>query len=151
MSITNPFVALATAISAMRRRPTAWGRDESCRLPLALVARIVEEIDADGIHPSDGTRLVLDGSHLADLADRGIPELTWLQRRALRRAGWVGTESAAMTFRGDVVVTDCPEQLVARARDRGAKTGFAHSDLILSMAATAATASGRPMSGATPR
>ena len=144
-----PFTLLARLVTGGPREETftVRGSRSSCHAPLSLAALIVENIDAKGIHRSDGN-IRLDGGSLHDLAERGLPGLTRTQRKSLSQAGDVGLESAVFSFDGDVVLTGVPLDLARRAQERGATTGFVRADLALSIAMDAARRSGRPLSGA---
>lgn len=144
-----PFTLLVRLIAGGPREDTFTirGSRSSCRAPLSLAALIVENIDANGIHRSEGV-VRLDGCALSSLARRGIPGLTRAQRRGLVRAGNIGSESATYSFDGDVALTGVPLDLVRRAHERGGVTGFVQADLTLSIARDAALMSGRPPSGA---
>lgn len=123
-----------------------YGRG-TCRIPASLVPFIVENIDENGIHEHP-CNVRLDGGRLHDLRGKPTPTLSLRQMVGLHDAGDVGLESAAMSFKGDVVIETTDAAMTKRAHERGAATGFAQSRVILGMAAYAAKVSGRPLSGA---
>lgn len=147
-SVLFSFTLVRLFVRLMPWGPTVdvSGYDE-CRIPVSLVPHIVDNIDPRAIHPGS-TMLRVDGGRLHDLAKGPLAGLTLRERVALRDAGGIGLESAAMTFRGDVLIETLDAALVARAQRRGAGTGFAESGTIMALAELAAAHSGRPNSGA---
>lgn len=131
-----PFTLLARLNHRRPREETfsVEGSRKTCHVPLSLAAIIVENIDVKGIYQSwsrSDDVIRLDGCALHELAERGIPGLTWEQRQSLAQAGAVGLESGVYSIDGDVLLTGVPVEQTRRAQERGATIGFRHTDAMI--------------------